>query len=281
MAYVAKKDNIMVMILRDDDPCINPRVDYDNLGKMACWHSRYNLGDEHDFKDPNEFLMNLVLETLSSDAIIKTVKDGNVKDLKLEYDRSEKGWQIKSYYEPTQKWCDQDFFEGTLEENKDDIAESLVNEMSNDTLMVLAKTKNEILPLYLYDHSGITMNTTGFHCPWDSGQVGWTYVSHTEIEKQYYGLNPQTIERANNTLVGEVKDYDSYLTGDVYGFRYFENGEESDSCWGFLGEVDNFRDEITEYLPEGYETLLDNLIYIEESQVDDYEREYEEEMEVG
>ena len=34
-----------------------------------------------------------------------------------------------------------------------------------------------ILPLYLYDHSGITMNTCGFSCPWDSGQVGWIYAS--------------------------------------------------------------------------------------------------------
>ena len=30
-----------------------------------------------------------------------------------------------------------------------------------------------MLPLYLYDHGGIIMNTTGFICPWDSGQVGW------------------------------------------------------------------------------------------------------------
>ena len=30
---------------------------------------------------------------------------------------------------------------------------------------------------FIYDHSGITMNTTGFSCPWDSGQVGWIYCS--------------------------------------------------------------------------------------------------------
>ena len=34
-----------------------------------------------------------------------------------------------------------------------------------------------ILPLYLYDHSGITMNTTGFSCGWDSGQVGFICIS--------------------------------------------------------------------------------------------------------
>ena len=33
-----------------------------------------------------------------------------------------------------------------------------------------------ILPLYLYDHSGITMNTTGFSCRWDSMRVGFIFV---------------------------------------------------------------------------------------------------------
>ena len=37
-------------------------------------------------------------------------------------------------------------------------------------------TKIIILPLYLYDHSGISMKTTPFSCQWDSGQVGWIYV---------------------------------------------------------------------------------------------------------
>src|SRR3989304_5726596 len=31
------------------------------------------------------------------------------------------------------------------------------------------------LPLYLYDHGGITMSTGAFSCPWDSGQVGFIY----------------------------------------------------------------------------------------------------------
>ncbi len=40
------------------------------------------------------------------------------------------------------------------------------------------------LPLYLYDHSGITMNTTGFSCPWDSGQVGWIYCTKKRFREE-------------------------------------------------------------------------------------------------
>jgi len=41
---------------------------------------------------------------------------------------------------------------------------------------VEALGKYVILPLYLYDHGGITMSTGAFSCPWDSGQVGWIYA---------------------------------------------------------------------------------------------------------
>ena len=40
------------------------------------------------------------------------------------------------------------------------------------------------LPLYLYDHSGITMNTSGFSCPWDSGQVGWIYCTKKRFREE-------------------------------------------------------------------------------------------------
>lgn len=41
-----------------------------------------------------------------------------------------------------------------------------------------------VLPLYLYDHGGITMNTGGFSDPWDSGQVGFIFVSKEKIKKR-------------------------------------------------------------------------------------------------
>lgn len=101
-----------------------------------------------------------------------------------------------------------------------------------------------ILPLYLYDHSGITMNTTGFSCPWDSGQVGFIVASGKAIRDNYMEteLTPELLEKAENLLIGEVKTYDQYLTGDVYGYKIFrltmdgKKAEEVDSCWGYYGQ---------------------------------------------
>ena len=73
-----------------------------------------------------------------------------------------------------------------------------------------------ILPLYLYDHSGITMNTTGFSCPWDSGQVGWIYADRRRIEAEYGKVTPETVEKARQVLEGEVKSYDYFLTGQCW-----------------------------------------------------------------
>ena len=100
-----------------------------------------------------------------------------------------------------------------------------------------------ILPLYLYDHSGITISTTSFNDRWDSGQVGFIYLTK-EGMKKYYGENMPRYwrKRANEILLGAVKTYDDYLTGNVYGFRIEQkvNGEweYEESCWGFIGDIE-------------------------------------------
>ena len=102
--------------------------------------------------------------------------------------------------------------------------------------------KNVILPLYLYDHSGITMNTGGFSCPWDSGQVGYIYVSLEQVRKEYSAkrVSKKLRARIEKYLTGEVESYDCYLTGDVLGFSIVRNDDDGDeidvdSCWGYFG----------------------------------------------
>ena len=103
------------------------------------------------------------------------------------------------------------------------------------------RTKAVVLPLYLYDHSGYTMNTTGFSCPWDSGQVGWIYVTPEKIRKEYSWkhLSVKRRKTIKGYLKEEVKTYDQYLTGDVYGIAKITDPEgkelEDGSVWGFYG----------------------------------------------
>ena len=96
-----------------------------------------------------------------------------------------------------------------------------------------------ILPLYLYDHSGITIRTAPFSCPWDSGRVGFIYATKQNI-RDNYGVKrvwKGTEERAEKLLEAEVKEYDRYLTGQVYGYMVEDaDGEDVDSCWGYNDE---------------------------------------------
>lgn len=113
-----------------------------------------------------------------------------------------------------------------------------------DMLRRAARQGYEVLPLYLYDHSGLRISTGAFSCRWDSGQVGWIYV-HRDRFKAECGFRGGWRQAARKHMVLEVEDYDKYLSGDVWGYVIEKwelvNGEwvcadESwDSCWGYYG----------------------------------------------
>jgi hypothetical protein len=102
--------------------------------------------------------------------------------------------------------------------------------------MLAGKIKDVVaLPLYLYDHSGITMNTTGFSCPWDSGLVGCIYADYNKI-RSWYGVKKVTknlIEKVKDMFRSEVKAYDNYISGNVYSYTILKDNEEMDSCGGY------------------------------------------------
>ena len=159
-----------------DEDGSDPR-EWDNLGKMLCYHDRYDLGD---------------------------------KDL---------GYDINDY------------------DGWEEMEEAIIKE---EKALV-------ILPLYLYDHGGITINTTGFSCPWDSSQIGFIYATEERI-KEFMGvkkIGKRLLKKVEKELINEVKIYDQYLTGDVYGFSIekvskckcceVESKKHVDSCYGFYG----------------------------------------------
>lgn len=98
-----------------------------------------------------------------------------------------------------------------------------------------------VLPLYLYDHGGLRMKVGSFqgmlpqgHAEFDSGQVGFIYLTAKKIKKEYG--DSKTLEEIAEYLKAEVSLYDDYLRGAVYGYQIIDpDGKEGDSCWGFFG----------------------------------------------
>lgn len=139
-------------------------------------------------------------------------------------------------------WCD---------DHESDDWQDVYKELQK-TDLVLIKQIN------LYDHSGITVSTSSgypYNDRWDSCCVGFIYVTKKTIFKECGNITEENWkERADQYLEGEMKTYDQYLRGDVYGFfltkkvvkqdkcphcgeviREYEDEEEVDSCWGFYG----------------------------------------------
>ena len=97
-----------------------------------------------------------------------------------------------------------------------------------------------ILPIYMYEHSGVTISTTPFMDYFDSGRLGLIYCTKQAVAKE--GIDD---ERVVEILKGEVDTYDTYVKGEVYGYRIYkvstcseghEHEEELDSCYGYFNE---------------------------------------------
>lgn len=221
------------LLIKEDTDTASPRED-DTFGTMVCFHRRYSLGDQHDYADKDDFLRELYLDTVGNNE----QGERRYERLMNRFDTPEHGGYGSNQYQRA--------FDNALLE--------AINE------------KHIILPLYLYDHSGITMNTTGFSCPWDSGQVGWIFATKDVVLKEYGGKNltAEKREKAKNLLQGEVKYYDSYLCGDCYGFELLENGKMIDSCWGFIGSIDQVLEAIKDYLPDDCTSITENMAEAEE-----------------
>ncbi len=158
-------DRIYAVHIMRDEFARNPRKEFDNLGKMICWHKRYRLGDEHNYTYPSELIHDL------------------------------------------------------------------------------NRQEHIILPLYLMDHGSISISTKDFYDPWDSGQVGWIYMTKNAYLEA--GLpKEQWPTKAVEILKSEVETYDLYLSGECYGYTLCEDTsgieppewDEIDSCWGFYGD---------------------------------------------
>lgn len=160
------KTNYEIEIIHDEFPQ-NPRIEWDNLGTMVCFHGRYTLGDiGHGYR--------------SSDF---------------------------------NSW--------------DELKKQIVKD----------RNPAVILPIYMYDHGGITISTSPFSCHWDSGQIGFIYISKEKVRKEanVKKINKELLSYTIERLKSEVEIYDNYLTGSCYGYEITKDGETIDSCWGYYG----------------------------------------------
>lgn len=256
--YYEEDGKLMRLHIVQDPDAPNPRYDYDgNIGHMMCWHRHYQLGDykENQYSDNLDFLDNLLRASVSEATILNFVKNRRAANfLTLDYDRHRKVWVLGQEL----RHENPNFHVIEEIEKKEWLIDAVIDALlQTDKWRLLERHAGIVyLPLFLYDHSGITMNVGGFNDPWDSGQVGYIYTDKKTIMQNvggyYVGNNVdgrfvKTTERnwkkvAYQNMESEISVYDQYLTGEVYGIiteefdAYAKAWIEQDSCWGYFSD---------------------------------------------
>lgn len=214
----------------------------DNLTTMACYSRNYNLGDE-DGTDELEHAITMALQAVFE----KRFKAKAALGLDV-WDEGSDDWDNPLH-------CNFDHIS--------DVKEAIEIYRENEHL-VPHDLRVVIKPLYLLDHSGLAISNGPFSCSWDSGLIGYQFVTYGKLKAEYgcKRVTERNLENIYRTMRAEVEIYDTFLRGEVYGFIISEHdegqdpkeGEYVDSCHGFYGSdwqvngmVDHWPKEYTTY----------------------------------
>lgn len=231
--------NMAIHVQIDPEP-LNPRG-YDNDDIMFCHHSRYNLGDNTHDKTLGAFWARIISEHMTNDHIAaKLIK----KD------------PVRGYNSTILDKC------RALACSTAELENELITELTEDFLDYIRETdaidaaidvsQDDIaaLPLWLYDHSGITMSCGERMYPYndkyDSSGVGWIVMPKSvamrnitcpvDKDGKPCHQNPATYvpctdanwkHAAIRHMRHSVKIYDLYLQGEFYGYTLYERPAET------------------------------------------------------
>lgn len=219
------------------DPDMN-----ENIAKLFCSHRRYSLGDYSDDRNMTlgRFLAKLVKDHVPTEKIAKMLRMEEVPG-----------------FEPQDEDNDMSDVE-LVEDFLDDMDEDLMGASAETAAKALLDGYAIIMPLWLYDHSGITMSVGERVYPyndrWDSGWVGVAVITREDALTRIMGYEkpedaPEDIDwqsAAEECIKAEVKTYDQYLRGEVYWYCLYERDTEpyehefNDSCWNEIDSCSGF-----------------------------------------
>ncbi len=75
-----------------------------------------------------------------------------------------------------------------------------------------------------------------YECDWDDAD-GIYYVPMSKVLEEWPGTLGERIKAARACLATELETLSAWCQGEVYGYVVTDDqGEEVDSCWGFVGE---------------------------------------------
>ena len=263
---MVKKDGSQRISFYRDEYAENPRDMTDEPLHCCDWVRNYSITNKVDpsYSDARSLINQMLVWYGKREVIIDALCKG-IENNRLEYNRSARRWELKeylqSYSKKEYKWYDAEWFDG----RKDEIDLGLLVEKCLDS------TIDELCdPNYWTD--GIKIMSYGFgyygdisfyhDFSTDSEGICWLekdeFLKYSGNDEEYW--NGKTLDDIE-FLLDEIE---AWGDGNVYGFvvedciksnihkEYTnvdkededyeeEEWEESDSCWGYYGDIDEVK----------------------------------------
>lgn len=192
--------------IQHDEDVRDPRTEMDHFTVMACFHPRHTLGDQDRMGTAGAFWEDLVMKNVPHKEILSAAKSGK---LAVPCEPDDEPTDDEEWLEAVSDWI--------LDGDSDGIKAA----------MELLKGKIACLPLWLYDHSGLTMSCGERAYPYndrfDSSAVGWIVALKSDVLKELQCGDVDWEEKAEAVMKAEVDTYDRWLRGDVWAACHHES----------------------------------------------------------
>ena len=175
------------------------------FGKIVCFHPRYQIGAQHRYEEPRDFLIYLVGRTMTPSAIVDYALSGRCEGLELQYSLLYEVWDI-IVYDGEGDWDVADSF-AEIQGNMPTVAEAVLRYMPLEALHGLAREENALLPVILPDSADIPHLTTDIDpAPWSAGQIGWIYATRGAVNGRFGGTKDlqDRLMKAEAVLQSEI-----------------------------------------------------------------------------
>ena len=284
------KDNgkeYYVIINQDEQGCAWIQ-DECPLGHLITWHRRYSIGEKHDYEYPQDLWKAIIMNRYGysynepidpskkkfkeyvrllldySGVIIKKEADDDGTFVYYLYFEDEDGSLSEYYYNLSTD--DPDKF--TRED--EDILWGALDELTERELHRMVDNIPEVccFPVFMYDHSGIALSISNAEYPfndrWDSGQLGWWYITKEEAAKEGWTDDKWKLSFLK-CIKSYIKEFNEIESGNCWGFVCAEkdlvderiaglsernpyrdrclrseiSANQTDSCWGYVGDYED------------------------------------------
>ena len=227
----------------------DPRKVNENIATMACFHPRYNLGDfEHKRSDnpASVFWRSVVRDNISEEEFWDKLVAGKISGVRAQ--KCIDGENVFDIYETTS--ISSIFGDSEPEETLEyggivpgAAIYHVLEDMDAKHCIALLSDKIEVMDMWLYDHSGISVScgkrTYPYNDRWDSMGIGWIFVLKDDLLKEGIAAEDNWRKKAVEIMNEETKTYNEFLTGNVFSYNLYEknggNWEEVDDVFCIYG----------------------------------------------